>query len=627
MPIRDADIINIWHRRKAISQQLRDPYESQWINNWKAYRAFQDDTVEPQDWWRSNEFIPEIFNSVETILPRQILGMFSRPEWFDITCPHGGMPGHQGMNCFDYERLVKSLLLSGCRRMNMFESAYEGHKYGIIMGHTWWKLTWERTTENRMVDVPVFDPMSGMPVGMSSKVIPYVCYDDPKLTWVSNFRMWPDPTGQGEWFIERIDTTLEKLKRINQSNPIYKNLDLLEKNPLDLFKRNNAPSGQSTYADRQSEMAAIEGFSPTVWDEGHEGTPVTLEVCVGMVPYEPEDGIIWRRQVIANDSIVIRDVPNPTPDLKPEYFGTAQIPVPGFVYGDSVVRYAAPLNAQLNRLENFRMDEVVMGVWQQYIANRSAVTTGQLEFAPGGVIMLDTMQDVRTAFSVLERRPVMPESYRESGVKRDQIERITGATAAQQGAVPETQDRSATAFAGRMQLGDQRFRLATMHQNWVFKRNLLKRMFALYQRNLPPERLVRIVGTDYQVPIDISMLQDDIDINIEADIYEIDGAAKQQAMGVFMQAATSPAFAQWWRTDELLRDTVEVYLNKDGRKYVKSPEEVAAEVQAQLFAQVALAGLGGAGEGGNSPLSIGAGASAAPQRSVARKSNGAGRTR
>src|SRR6267142_110963 len=598
----DDQIINIWHRRKAISQRLRDPYESQWISNWKAYRAFQEEVTDPHDWWRSNEYIPEIFNSVETILPRMILGMFSKPEWFEVTCPHGNLPGHPGMNCFDYERMVKSLLMSGTRTMNLFEPACEGSKYNTIMGHVWWKLRWEQDVQNRLVDVPMTDPSTGEYLGTSSKVVPWMAYDDPKLDWVSNFKLWPDPTGNDDYFIERIDTTLEKLKRIHQRTGIYKNLETLEYLPIDYSKERNSPTTNADqYSNRELELDAVEGVQTDTHDEGHEGTPISLDVCVGLVPYEPDDGIHWRRIVIANDRTIIRDDPNSTPDLKPEYFASKQVPVPGFIYGDSVVRYASPMNVQLNRIANYRMDEVVLGIWQQYIANRSAVVNSQFQITPGGVTLVDTAADVRTAFAVLERRPVLPQSYKEEEVSMDRIQRTTGATAIQQGS--QSADReTATSVGARVQLGSERFRLAIMWQNMTFKRQLLKRMFALYQRHLPPERLVRIVGTDYRVPVDISMLQDDVDINIDADIYELDGPAKQQALAQLMQAASVPPFATWLRPEELLRDSIESSLNRDGRKYVKSPDEVAAEQQAQMFQMVRMAsqGLEPDGSGANS---------------------------
>ncbi len=607
--ITDDAKINIWHRRKAISQRLRDPYETQWVINWKAYRAHQEESPDPQDWWRSNEYIPEIFNSVETILPRMILGMFRNPEWFDVNCPHGTIPGHMGLACYDYERMIKSLLLSGTRRMNLFEPAYEGSKYCTIMGHVSYKLRWEVDRQNRMIDVPVMDPYTGAYAGMSSKVMPFVAYDDPKLDWVSNFRLWHDPTGQQEWFIERIDTTLEKLQRINQTTGIYKNLETLEQAPVNLGKETNSPVARTDgYSNRETELDAVEGFAPDVRDEGHEGTPIQLDVCTGLVPYESADGINWRHFVIANDSTVIRDDPAQTPDLKPPYFSSQQIPVPGFVYGDSVVRYAEPMNRQLNRLANFRMDEVVLGIWQQYIANIQAVKSSQLNFQPGGVTFVDTAADVRTAFAVLERRPVLPESYREEAISMDRIQRITGATAIQQGA--QAGDReTATSVGARVQLGSERFRLAVMWQNMTFKRQLLKRMFGLYQRHLPPDRLVRIVGTDYQVPIDISMIQDDVDIDIDADIYDVDGPLKQQTLAQLMSVAGVPPFAQWLRPEVLLRDTIETAMNKDGRKYVKSAEEVAAEAQAQAFAAMAaIAAQGGqSGEGGKR---LGSGAAA-----------------
>jgi hypothetical protein len=590
----DDDIIEMWQTRRQYAQQMREPYESQWIKNWRMYRAFIDESPDPQDWWRSNAFIPEIFNSIETILPRNLLGMFSKPEWFDVTCPHSDLPGHPGVSCFDYERLVKSLLLGGTKRMNLFKSAYLGHKYGLIMGHSWWKLRWERTETARQVDVPVTDPLTGEVLGMSSEIQPFVSYDDPKLDFVSNFRVWADPTGNNEWFIEEIETTREKLEALQRRTGIYKNLDAIAlmsaaNLPKDPMNR-NTPYSAGRAGRGEEQLASIEGFSDTARDESYDAEKVILLACSGRVPYTPKDGIKWRRTVIANDITVIRDGANPTPDMKPEIFGVQSIPIPGFVYGDSMIRYAGPLNEQLNRIENFRMDEVVLGIWQQYVANRNAVTSNQFLFQPGGVIWVDTINDVQSAFRVLDRKPILPQAYQEAAVKRDQLERTTGATALQQGSTGADRE-TATSVGARVQLGSERFRLATMWQNMVFKQPLLSRMFALYQRHLPPDRLVRLVGTQFQVPIDISQIQDGIDINIDADVFDLDNAQKQQAFAFFMQTATAPPFAPWWKVPDLLRDAVEFYMQKDGRKYVKSEEEMAMELAAQAQAE-AFAGAG-----------------------------------
>jgi len=615
----DDEIIEVWQTRKTYAQQMRDPYETQWVKNWKLYRAHLVEFSDPADWWRSNTFVPEMFNSIETILPRILLGMFSRPEWFDVNCPHFTMPGHPGLPCADYERMVKSLLLSGTKRMSLFQTALMGTKYGSIMGHSWFKLRWEREPMERPVDQPVVDPLSGDVLGMTTQLMPFIAYDDPRLDFVSNFRIWADPTGNNEWFIEEIETTLEKLQYLNQRLGLYRNLDQLAMMapsdlPKDPMNRNTPHSGGASQHGEE-EITSAEGFSKIASDESYDGTKVVLLACSGRVPYEPEDGAHWRRTVIANEQTVIRDGANPTPDMKPEIFGVQSIPIPGFVYGDSVIRYAGPLNEQLNRIENFRMDEVVLGIWQQYIANRNAVTNNQLLFQPGGVVWVDTQADVQTAFRVLDRKPILPQAYQEAAVKQDQIQRTTGATASQQGAIPASQDRSATAFAGRVQLGNERFRLMTMWQNMTFKKQLLSRMFALYQRHLPPGRLVRIVGTDWQVPIDISMLQDDVDINIEADIFDVDNAQKQQALAFFLQTAAAPPFAPFWRVPELLRDAVESYLQKDGRRYVRTEEEVAmlmaAQNQAALFAGAGSPEAGG-GEGAGREKNMGGGAGGRP---------------
>ena len=617
MGLTDDEIIGKWQTRKSIAQQMRDPYETQWVKNWKLYRAYITEMTDPQDWWRSNTFIPEMFNSVETVLPREVLGMFARPEWFDVNCPHSSLPGHPGISCADYEKIVKSLLLNGTKRMNFFQQALLSRKYGNIMGHVWCKLRYEREVNERPVDMPITDPFSGEVIGMTSELMPFVSYDDPKFEWISNFRVWADPTGNDEWFIEEIDTTLEKLEYLNQRLGIYRNLDSIAgsitQQPTDPMNRNTSYGGGSSYGEE--DISSIEGFSNTVRDESYDGTKVTLLVCTGRVPYTPEDGAYLRRTVIANDQTIIRDGVNPTPDMKPEIWGVQSIPIPGFVYGDSYIRYAGPLNEQLNRIENFRMDEVILGIWQQYIANRNAVQSNSLLFQPGGVVFVDTANDVQTAFRVLDRKPILPQAYQESAVKRDQIERTTAATAAQQGA--ETPDReTATSFAGRVQLGNERFRLSIMWQNMTFKKPLLTRMFALYQRHLSPDRMLRLVGTDMQIPIDITMIQDDVDINIDADVFELDNAAKQQAMGIFMQAAQAPPFLPFWKIPELLSDAVETYLQKDGRRYVRTEEEVAMLMAAQAQAAI-FAGAGGGEDGSGAQGGQGGGAERGPSSRLA----------
>jgi hypothetical protein len=587
----DDTIIEMWQKRESAAQLMRDAYEPEWIKNWKSYRAFIEESPDPQDWWRSSVFIPELFNAVETILPRSILGMYAKPEWFDVNCLHSGFEGHnaQGMDCQKYEMAIKSLLMNGSKRMNLFEPSYLGAKYGTILGHTWYKLRWERTIDNRMVDTPVTDPETGEVLGMSADLQPTISYDDPKLDWISNFRLWADPTGKNDWFIEELETTVEKLETLNRQfgGSLYKNLrDVglmaagISPQPVRPVDRNQGMGG--TFNQREESIAATEGLSQTYFSEGFDGPTVVLKICSGRVNYEPNDGVRWRRQIIVNDRVVIRDVPSPTPDLKPEYFGVPQIPIPGFVYGDSVLRYAGPLNDQLNRIENFRMDEVVLGIWQQYIANRSAVTDTQLLQQPGGVVWVDTAADVQTAFRVLDRKPLLPQAYNESAVKRDQMERITGATALQQGSQGADRE-TATSVGARTALGGERFRLATMWQNFKFKRELLKRMFAMYQRNLPPGRLVRLIGSDEQLAMDISMLKDDVDVSIDAEMTQGDNAAKQQALAFFMQTAASPVFAQWWKLENLLPDVAAAYVEKDSRKYVRTPEEMAALQQAQMF--------------------------------------------
>lgn len=569
--------IHLWTVRKSNAQNLRVLHEQWWTRYWAWYRARTREMSDPVDWWRSNEVVPEIFKIIETILPRHIIGMFSGPEWFTVQSTQG--LGEQ------YERAVQSLLLYSVERMNLFPKLYEALKYALIMGHVWGKVTWRQEQGWKVRDVPVMltDEM-GMPsldqfgrqrVSSQQQMDPELVYDDPDFNWVDLWHGWPDPSGFNRWFIEQIDVNYDQLLEANEATGAYQNLDQVL--PVAVGPTDNS-------ADFGNEQNTVEGISFDTTRLSRDGPVVRLWQCWGWVPpaNRGPDGCAWRLQEIANGLTMIRDIPMPTPDLRIPYFPIRSIPIPNRLYGESIIRYIGPLQDQMNRIENWRMDEVQQNMWGQYIINRQAgITDNKLLFQPGGALFVDG--NPADVFFPIPKQAVLPEAYTESANKVSQMEQASAATPLAQG-VMETNRATAREISTRMTQGNARFELQTMHLDYTVKKELLMRVFKLYQRHLPPERLVRLVGqSDTMIPLDIAQIQSPVDIVIHSGIFAFNREDKIQDISAIIAAGGGwPEFLQQFRANEFAKEIIDAFGWRNAQRFVKNPEELAQEQQAQM---------------------------------------------
>jgi hypothetical protein len=531
-----TDTAELWGRRKSKSEELKESHQGEWTRNWKWYLAHRQAMTDPQDWWRSNVADPEAFKIIETLLPNLILGMFQSQEWFTVK-------GRE-RNDAELARKVQSLLMYMADRMELFPKLYECLKYALIMGHAWGKVTWKIEVEDRIrnVGMPIMDAFGGIAGVRNMRVNePHEVYNDPHFEWLMLDKVWCDPTGQGRWYMEQIETTLDQLNETNDQLGIYKNLSLVagmgdhtsEGEPFDEEKDGFGYSGT------QTEPAMV------------DGTKVVLSQCWGWVPPDLRgpDGAAYRLTVIANGLVEIRDEPIPTPDNRPPYFPIKTVPVPGRLFGASILKWIGPQIDVKARLANMRVDEVSLGIWQQFVSDRDAVGSNQMLMQPGGNIAVDTMggtRSIRDVFAVIDRKPIMQEAYVEDGVRQRMAEDTAAATNLQQG-VADSSRQSATEIMSLRSKGDARFVLQTMWLDATVKKQILERGFKYYQKQLPPNRMIRIIGTDYEDTVDISEIQVPHDIIVDAGIQAFTREARIQSVSEFVQLANSEQFGPWFK--------------------------------------------------------------------------------
>jgi len=483
--------------------------------------------------------------------------------------------------------MIQSLLMYWVDVSNFLMKSIECHKYKLIMGHAWGKSFWREENERRIVEqtVPFVDEFTGQPSAQLQQVqVDEEVYNDPDFEWLTLDKVNPDPSGRNRFFIETIRTTMEELEETNRQLGIYKNLGDVP------MSRTSSNTGDRGYSEPQN----TEGFiGDDDIDVGRDGSPVTLRQCWGWVPpaLRKRDGSAWRLTVIANGSVVLRDVPSTTPNGRPPYFPIKSIPIPKRLYGASILEFVGPLQDQQSRIANMRMDEVLMNIWGQYVYdNNAGITSNQGFLEPGGRLGVDvpTGSSVNNVFTILPRKPVLPEAYQEEAYRQTQAENIAAAFNEIQG-ISGGDRKTATESERNFQQGNARFQLATLWSDQTFKKEVLTRVFKWYQKRLPPGRLLRIVGTDIEVEPDITQIQSPIDITVTSGIQAFNKQLRLQSEQEMIALAQNETFGRYFKPGPTLKEFLRDRGWKNTERFIKTDQEVAQEQQQQMLQQLQIA--------------------------------------
>ncbi len=611
--------VQLWTSRRQRSQELKQLHEPTWLQAWQWYTNVVEPLTDAADWWRSNEAIPTPFKIVETLFPRYVTGMFDSPDWFTVEA--------QAFHAEEYESLVQALLRVAVEEMNIFPKIYEALRYSTITGHAWGKVIWREDYETRQVMRPVqitnrqliednegkeaarfaeeeygpgiLDQPSGV-VGMQAELVEEEVHNGPDFEWLPLDRVFPDPSGRGRFYLEEIHTTLEEIEETQEMLGVYDEQQLnalrgfinLKKSPgqtggLDHLgdARSGTTAGVSIEYAREPETTL--GIPEWIITPMRDGTGVSLWQCWGWVPKEQrgDDNMPWRLVVLAEGKFILRDEPSPTPDGKPPYFPIKSIAIPNRLYGETILTYVGPLADQQTRLANMRLDEVFLGVWQQYLFRKNAVVSDNaLLMQPGGAIEVnpEPNQSIQDTFMVLPRRPVMPDAFNEDSYRQTQAEHVAAATDIMQG-VDAGARTTATEVERRLQQGSARHFLQVMYNDYTVKRELLKRTWKWLQMRLTQPKIVRIAG-DKAAMVDLTMLQHPVDIVVGGGLLSLSKDTRLQMDQELLQLSADPFYQQYLKARPILERWMSDRGWKNPDKFLKTEEELMYE---QFIAQQA----------------------------------------
>jgi hypothetical protein len=331
---------------------------------------------------------------------------------------------------------------------------------------------------------------------------------------------------------------------------------------------------------------------------------VELWQCWGWVPPELRryDDTQWRLQVIADQSALIRDEPAPTPDHRPPYINVQAIPIPGQLYGDSVLSYVGDLIELRSNIENLRYDEVLLNIFGTHLIHMDATVDGKFFKHPGGYMKIRPPfgRPINEVFSTIPKQPQLQDVYAESSLKERQILDASGATEPFQGTFAAGgSHRTAQEFTGTVNLGSARVELATMWMDESFKKPTLEKMFRFYQTRLTNPEMIQLAGQPtVNGDVDLHDLIWDVQVWVDSGLFGSLDQSKFQNLNAFLQTA----YANQDTADQIdprkLVNVISSRLGVTGMDDVLRTPEQVAQIQQQRAAQEAAVAAAGASKRG-----------------------------
>jgi hypothetical protein len=592
-PFGDESLLGRWvtryrHWHNGFEQEIGPKYRKYW----GMYRAFDNQPVPgPNQQWRDRTVIPECFKVLETRLPRIVMAQFGGREWFAV----------QGRDAEDsrYEKMVQRLIQStideiGNRSKSggFIQRMVDGLRYREITGHVWFKVYWRTETQWYKTKKKMVTE-DGEEVWQPIEVYDLI-YDNVDVEWLPLDSVAVDLSGANKWKIERIETSLEALQWEQDNHKKETGENLYDPAALEALVQYHQ-SSTGMVSEMPEEPRDTEHWpigQETV--EGNPGeTPVELWLCW--------DNLEKTLTKIANRSVLLDHGMAPTPDGLDPIISSPSLAIPGRIYGESILHYIGPLAAYQTRIARARADEVLLGIWQQYIFREGAVKNSQFFFTPGGAMEIEAPYDrpLSDSVTLLPRKPIMPEAYNEETYRQSQAEAAAGADRVSQGveATAKSRDVSATEIQQRVLQGASRYQLENLYTEETFKKPLLQKVFDLLRQHMTRSRTVEVLGEQMQV--DLADLERPIDIVVGGGIREYTKVERQQQMQQLIQLSSNPAYEPYFKKPQLLEELLKDWDWRDTDRLIRSEDEVKQELQKRLAQQQALAaGQDQQGQGG-----------------------------
>ncbi|MHB8483964.1 MAG: portal protein [Nitrospiria bacterium] len=370
--VQDGALITMVNERYDIAHKNQYPY---WIDFDRYYKMYESYINENKEIYQTKIFIPMVFSVIERFLPRIIS---SKPTVnFMPRRPDTVEKAQNMQSLFEWQWDQVSRRKGGGMYLEMLRFVKEA----LISGSAIAKVPWIK--EER--EVKKYDNENNV----VNRIVKY--FDGPDFELIDPYDFFYDPEAydlqRASWVIHRTRKTLDEMKSVNKSKgvEIYKNLNILEQ-----MKPDNLSATENDFKYRRK--VALGGGQVLVLDDTTD--KYELMECWGMFPKFDKNGKIPDSQdlearvvVLANRSVIVRDIPYPYWHGKKPFIKYTPFPRQWEFYGIPIIKHLERIQFYMNEFVSQKFDNQVIELNQMLVIDPQAnVEDWQLVWRPGGVI-------------------------------------------------------------------------------------------------------------------------------------------------------------------------------------------------------------------------------------------------
>lgn len=368
----DGAIVSLINERYELAHTNQYPY---WIDFDRYYKMYESYVNENKEIYQTKIFIPMVFSVIERFLPRIIS---SKPTVnFMPRRPDTVQKAQNMQSLFEWQWDQVSRRKDGGMYLEMLKFVKEALVSGTAIAKVPW-IKEERETKKYNQKNEVVN-----------RLVKY--FDGPDFELIDPYDFFFDPEAydiqRASWVIHRTRRTLDEMRSINKSKgvEIYKNLHILQN-----MKPDELSGTENDFKYRRK--VALGGGQVLVQDKTTD--KYELLECWGMFPKLDENGkptddqaLEPRVIVLANRSVIVRDIPYPYWHGKKPFIKYTPFPRQWEFYGIPIIKHLERVQFYMNEFVSQKFDNQVIELNQMLVIDPLAnVEDWQLVWRPGGVI-------------------------------------------------------------------------------------------------------------------------------------------------------------------------------------------------------------------------------------------------
>lgn len=501
------DALRLVNERYSVTKKYTQSYFQRFQRFYKLYRSYLDRSRLP---WRSNLFIPRVYEIVEVIAPRIVMAQ--------RTYTVNPVEGNDVENARAYADLLKFQFYQDRNEEMLEELVKETLIYGTGVVKTCW------------------DQEANMPHAEVVDIFDF--YPDPKARTIE----------EAKYVIHRVDRDLDELKK----NPNYSK---------EALARLEKATGQQEDNRWRKLRLGVEGIVTS------DSSRRRFEVLEYHGDWNGEFSII----VVAGGE-VLRAEKNPYPWIP--FTIAIDNKVPHELYGIGEIEPIESLQNELNDIRNQRMDNIKLNLNTMWKVVAGGVQfEDELVSRPGGIIHLtrpDGLQEnVHRPIDgsvFTEESTIKADMEQTSGAGSF----LSGLMVSPMGGTGTgvVGSKSAGALNAMIAQADKRFSSKVNHFKFALQ-NIGRQFLELDQKYMTKEQMIRVVGpegTSLVVPILPEDIKHDFDLEIDID-YTDDHEKASQDISLLEALKGVPGF----NASMLAADILERVGKKNVQKYLSAP--------------------------------------------------------